>query len=139
MSLPLYPTFKKLELSDKEIFEEHTKKFPPYSDYNFVSIWSYNTEDNVTFSFLNDNLVMKLNDYITNEPFYTFLGTNKAEETINNLLILSDTENVIKNRKILNNSDRLIAGTRLTNNVISVAMVSVQTTIFFLLTNSYLF
>jgi hypothetical protein len=101
MSLPLYPTFKKLELSDKEIFEEYTKKFPPYSDYNFVSLWSYNTEDDVTFSFLNDNLVIKLRDYITNEPFYTFLGTNKAEETINNLLTLSATKSVMKKLKLI--------------------------------------
>src|SRR6266403_59073 len=101
MSLPLFPTFKKLELADKEVFEQQTKKFPPYSDYNFVSLWSYNTEDDVTFSFLNDNLVMKFRDYITNEPFYTFLGTNKVQETINNLLTLSDTENVMKKLQLI--------------------------------------
>ncbi len=101
MFLPLYPNFKKLELSDKEIFEEHAKKFPPYSDYNFVSLWSYNTKKDATFSFLNNNLVIKFHDYITNEQFYTFLGTNKAEETINNLLTLSATKNAMKKLQLI--------------------------------------
>ena len=39
--LPEFPQFKKLELSDKEEVEKFTSKFPPYSDFNFVSMWSW--------------------------------------------------------------------------------------------------
>ena len=37
--IPEFPEFKKLELSNKEEIEKITQKFPPYSDFNFVSMW----------------------------------------------------------------------------------------------------
>lgn len=39
--LPEFPQFKNLELSDEEEIERHTHKFLPYSDFNFVSMWSW--------------------------------------------------------------------------------------------------
>jgi len=84
--IPLFPKFKKLELKDKKEIENFTKKFPPYSDYNFTSMWCYNTEDKMRISWLNDNLVVRFQDYITGEPFYSFLGTTKVVETASSLL-----------------------------------------------------
>lgn len=81
-----FPHFKKLELSDRETIESFVSKYPPYSDFNFTSLWSYNVHDEAEFSFLNDNLVVKFHDYITGEPFYTFLGENKPVETVETLL-----------------------------------------------------
>jgi len=39
--IPEFPQFKNLELTDKIDVEKFTSKFPPYSDFNFVSMWSW--------------------------------------------------------------------------------------------------
>lgn len=86
MNIPTFPKFKKLALSDKENVLLLLKPYPPYSDFNFTSLWSYNVKDDVVVSLLNNNLVIRFRDYITNEPFYSFLGTSNVIDTINQLL-----------------------------------------------------
>lgn len=83
--IPKFPKFEKLTINHKEHIESHTAKHPPYSDFNFTSLLSWGGEDTY-ISQLNGNLVIKFKDYITNEPFYTFLGVNKVNETIKILL-----------------------------------------------------
>ncbi len=80
--IPEFPEFKKLEFSDKAEVEQFTKDFPPYSDFNFVSMWSWDTKGETGISQLNGNLVVRLNDYLSKEPFYSFIGQNKIKETI---------------------------------------------------------
>ena len=87
--IPQFPEFKKLELSDKEEIESFTKKFPPYSDFNFVSMWSWDIKGEARISQLNGNLVVRFNDYITGEPFYSFLGQSNVNETAKNLIEIS--------------------------------------------------
>lgn len=99
--IPLFPKFKKLELEDKVLIEKYTSKYEGYSDFNFVSLWSYNTEDDIIFSILNDNLVVRFRDYITNEKFYSFIGTNKAAETIDTLLIHFEHEGISPQLKLI--------------------------------------
>lgn len=88
--IPLFPNFKNLELTDKEEFEEYTKKYPPYSDYNFVSIYSYNTEELIKISQLSGNLVVMFTDYITNKPFLSFIGNSDVKNTISSLIEFSE-------------------------------------------------
>lgn len=85
--LPVFPSFEKLELRHKSFFDLHTQYFPPYSDFNFVSLWSYNTKGNLV-SLLNNNLVIKLSDYITDKPIFSFLGNNKVLDTVSTLMKL---------------------------------------------------
>lgn len=87
--IPTFPKFKKLSLEDNKEITYFIKEFPPYSDFNFVSLWSYDTKNEVEVSFLNGNLVVKFTDYINSEPFYSFLGNNDVEPTIESLLDLS--------------------------------------------------
>lgn len=94
--VPLFPELKPIILEDRQAFQKYTSQFPPYSDFHFTSLWSYNTENDVKISNLNDNLVMLFRDYITKEPFYTFIGSNKPSETIKALL--SET----KGKKLMN-------------------------------------
>ena len=84
--LPLFPKFKKLEITDKKDIEKITEQYPPYSDYNFVSLWSYDTKQITKISMLHDNLVVKFSDYFGIETFYSFLGIKKIKETISTLL-----------------------------------------------------
>lgn len=99
--IPKFPEFKKLELSDKDEINDFVKKHPPYSDYNFVSLWSYNTKDTVSLSRLNDNLVIQFEDYLTNQPFYSFLGTNEVKETIDTLLQYLKQHNLSSQLKLI--------------------------------------
>lgn len=86
MKIPIFPLFKKMDIGDRSDIESFTSKFPPYSDYNFVSLWSYNTNDDIMISSLNDNLVIKFRDYIQTEKyFYSFCGINKTSDTVNTL------------------------------------------------------
>lgn len=87
-----FPNFKPIELSDKEEVEKITSKYPPYSDFNFVSMWSWDIKGQMRLSRLNDNLVVRFTDYITGKPFYSFLGNNKVNETARELLELSRKE-----------------------------------------------
>lgn len=84
--IPEFPQFKALELSDKEAVEAHTKKFPPYSDFNFVSMWSWDVKGEMGISQLNGNLVVRFTDYINGKPFFSFLGDNMVNETVETLL-----------------------------------------------------
>ncbi|MCE9619067.1 MAG: phosphatidylglycerol lysyltransferase domain-containing protein [Planctomycetes bacterium] len=89
--VPIFPHFKKFELSDKDKFEAFTEKFPPYSDFEFGSLWAWDVKEDMEFSFLNGNLAIRFTDYVSGEPFYTFLGDNKVNETAEQLISLSET------------------------------------------------
>ena len=92
--IPEFPQFKTLEASDQEEIQKFTRGYPPYSDYNFVSLWCWGTEDNIKLSQLNQNLVMEFPDYITGKKFYSFFGAHKLEETIATLFAAARTENL---------------------------------------------
>jgi len=83
--IPQFPHFEKLSLTHKHEIEQYVAKFPPYSDFNFTSLWTYNTDDLIEVSLLNENLVVKFSDYMTLRPFYSFLGVSKIQKTINSL------------------------------------------------------
>lgn len=84
--MPIFPTFKKLELADKTLITTFVNQYPPYSNFNFVNLWNWNIREDREFSFLGSNLVLKFTDYISNERFMTFLGRTSPAETISVLL-----------------------------------------------------
>lgn len=92
--IPEFPLFKKIELSDKHDIEKITSQYPPYSDFNFVSMWCWNTKEQLKISQLYGNLIIYFTDYVTDEPFCSFLGSHNVNETIEQLL------NFSKNTKI---------------------------------------
>jgi len=90
--IPQFPQFKPIELSDREEVEKVTDKYPPYSDFNFVSMWSWDTKGQMRLSLLDGNLVVRFTDYITGQPFYSFLGNTNVNETALKLIELSKKE-----------------------------------------------
>lgn len=84
--VPTFPEFKDLEWSDKENVERITSQFLPYSDFNFTSLWCWNTQEKTKLSLLNENLVVLFLDYITEQPFLSFIGENKVNETASMLI-----------------------------------------------------
>jgi hypothetical protein len=90
--IPQFPKFAKVSLENQASIEAYTHKFKPYSDFNFASLWSWDSTDERMVSILNENLVVKFTDYATNKPFYSFLGTNSVTETATSLINFSDDE-----------------------------------------------
>ncbi len=80
--LPKFPEFKSLELSDREEIEKLTADFEPYSDFDFISMWSWDIQGRFKVSELNDNLVVVLTDHFTDEPFYSILGNNEINASL---------------------------------------------------------
>lgn len=86
MTLPTFPKFKHISKKDLLNINELTRRYPPFSDYDFISLFIWDTNKSILISKLFDNLVIQFSDYISGEPFLSFLGTNKTIETINILL-----------------------------------------------------
>ncbi len=91
--IPEFPNFKKLELTDKEEVEKFTSKFPPYSDFNFTSLWVWDTNNERMISELNGNLVVRFTDYENCEPFFSFIGNNDLENTAHELIDFAKKSN----------------------------------------------
>jgi hypothetical protein len=83
---PAFPEFKKITPEDRAAVEAHTHRFDPYSDFNFTSLWAWDTGSKRMISDLNGNLVVRLTDYATEEPFLSFLGIQQTEQTARTLL-----------------------------------------------------
>jgi len=92
--VPIFPNFKKIELTDEKDIKKFTSEFLPYSDFNFISMWSWDIKGEMCFSQLNGNLVVRFTDYINGDPFYSFLGNNKVNETAKTLIELSEKEGI---------------------------------------------
>jgi len=84
--IPMFPNFKKLELGDKQDIEKRYCGTIVPSDYHFASLWAWDLNEDLEVSLLNDNLVVKFQDYQTSERFYSFFGKNNLENTLNTLL-----------------------------------------------------
>lgn len=92
--IPKFPEFKKIEASDKIDVEKITSKFAPYSDFNFLSMWSWDTKGLLRISELNGNLIVRFVDYMTKQPFYSFIGNNLVDETASLLINLASSEKI---------------------------------------------
>ena len=64
---------KRLTLDDKSKIESFTLKFPPYSDFNFISLYSWSLHSQ-TFYYLDEELfVIRMPDYSSQDFIYTFM------------------------------------------------------------------
>jgi hypothetical protein len=99
--IPQFPTLKKIEVSDKLAVEAFTAQFSPYSDFNFVSMWSWDTSGEMALSQLNGNLVVRFTDYITGEPFFSFIGAADVDATARTLLEFSTRRGLSPTLKLI--------------------------------------
>ncbi len=84
--IPAFPKFKKITRADKQIVDRFVSRFDPYSDFNFVSLYSWNTDRNTALSFLNGNLVIRLKDYTGTGVTYSMLGDHRIQESLRSLI-----------------------------------------------------
>jgi uncharacterized protein len=90
--IPEFPTFKKLELSDREEVMAHTSSFAAYSDFNFTSMWCWTGEKEIELSKFENNLIVKFCDYIYGKEFYSYLGRNNVSELSKRLIEYSHSK-----------------------------------------------
>lgn len=82
-----YPEFSKLDLSQLKPVTKFTDRFEPFSDFNFTSLFCWNTDGSTEVSWLNDNLVVRMPDYLDGHTtVYSLLGDNLVEESLKTLL-----------------------------------------------------
>ncbi len=99
--IPEFPEFKKLSVEDASEVDAVTTTFPTYSDYNFTSLWGWDTHDEVGLSSLNGNLVVRFTDYETGKPFLSFLGKKMVDETAEALLTYSENNGMGKSLRLV--------------------------------------
>lgn len=88
-----FPEFTPLTLEQCDLIAGYTSQFAPYSDFNFVSLYAWNTDGSTEVAVLNNNLVISLPDYITGEPVISLIGTNELSLSIKALL---GTKKIVK-------------------------------------------
>ncbi len=84
--IAVFPNFEPLSLGHKDIVNKLVAKFPPYSDFNFVSLHSWNIDNSMKVSSLNNNLVVWFKDYTSKKAFLSFIGDTLVDETLRTLL-----------------------------------------------------
>ncbi len=91
--LPKFPDFVALSHKHQTAIDKIVAKFEPYSDYNFISLWSWDHQNKLKLCTLNGNLVVRFQDYADpRDFFYSFLGNAQIDKTIDTLLELSSGE-----------------------------------------------
>lgn len=84
--IPNFPLFKSISVDDRDVLEKYISCFPPYSDFNFMSLLTWNTDDCILVSQLFGNLVIKFDDYISRKTYFSFLGTNDTVKACSYLI-----------------------------------------------------
>jgi hypothetical protein len=99
--IPEFPQFTPLRLGHRAEVKALTRRFPPYSDFNFTSLYSWDTNETICVSMLDGNLVVRFVDYTSQEPFYSFLGDRNVDETARRVLELARAEGLRPELKLI--------------------------------------
>lgn len=84
--IPLFPNFILLSEAPVEEIQSFVGAFEPYSDFNFLSLFGWDTDENTRVSMLNGNLVISRKEYTGENSFLSFIGTNNLSKTIHILM-----------------------------------------------------
>ncbi len=91
--LPEFPNFVSLEAHHQADVISAIRPNSPYSDYNFISLWSWDHQKKLQLCLLNDNLVIRFQEYLDPEDyFYSFFGNQHVDKTAKTLLQYSIAE-----------------------------------------------
>jgi len=94
VNLSVFPDFQYLEAHHQASLNAFIKPDNFYSDYNFISLWSWDHQQKLKVCTLNGNLVIRFQDYQdADKYFYSFFGTRKISKTAEVLLNFSLKEN----------------------------------------------
>lgn len=80
-----FPIFSQLDLSQKSEMESITSQFKPYSDFNFTSLFCWDTDNTLGVSRDGLNIIIRITDYISNKPVYSIIGNGDVSKSVHNL------------------------------------------------------
>ena len=86
LTISEFPEFTFLEELNPHEYQEYVKQFENYSDYNYVSLLSWNKNESCVVSKLNGNLVLIIQDYVSDAKNISILGRHKIDQTVEQLL-----------------------------------------------------
>ncbi len=81
-----FPNYSLLDITHQDEIQKFCAEFDPYSDFNFTSLFAWNTMNDTSVSVLNNNLIITMPDYISGKPIYSILGTTSIDESLEVLL-----------------------------------------------------
>lgn len=88
--IPEFPLFEEISIDHLSSVKSISGKFPNYSDFNPVSLWSWSAAGPYALSLLNGNLVVRFADYVTGEQFLSFIGDSEPSATAYRLLDMAE-------------------------------------------------
>jgi len=89
-----FPLFESISINSREDINRIVAKFPPYSDFNFISMFTWDIKNNMLISQLNNNLVVRFKDYQSDDTFLSFIGDSKIDASISTLLTYVSSNNL---------------------------------------------
>jgi hypothetical protein len=83
-SIPKFPNFRNLQFEDEAYVVQLASQFPPYSDFNFVNMWSWNIDNSTQISSFNGNLIILTKDYTSQKFLINILGLKDLDYLFKN-------------------------------------------------------
>ncbi len=77
--------FRSIKITDRSKIESITNEYPPYSDHNFTSLWSWCKND-ASVCFFDEGAILLMQDYVSNDFFVSIII--KKEVSDENLIYL---------------------------------------------------
>ncbi len=96
----LFPNFQPITLDIRRHFDQYTQQYETYSDFNFISLWSY-MGHNCLLSNLLGNLVFQMRDYVTLEPLVSVLGDTNLIHVLDTLFEYLDQSTFKKELRLV--------------------------------------
>jgi hypothetical protein len=95
---PRFPELRRLEWTDRDAVTRFVGSLSSsHSDVSFIGVWAYDLDHEIEIGELHGNLVIKLIDYFTHLPVYSFVGRGDPDRTA---LALLDLAGAIGERRL---------------------------------------
>ncbi|HEX8182649.1 MAG TPA: phosphatidylglycerol lysyltransferase domain-containing protein [Candidatus Saccharimonadales bacterium] len=98
--IPTFPDFIDFHDVDYETYAAYVDKYEPYSDFNYVSLYSWDTDNACRLSLHNDNLVLSFKDYLQDTWVLSVLGDSDIGGTSRALLEFAKNNDVYSNKLV---------------------------------------
>lgn len=86
LKLEEFPKFTRFSSLKRHQYEEFIRQFDPYSDYGYTSLYVWGRNKDQGIALLNGNIVLSMQDYMSEKKMLSFLGTRQVNETADTLL-----------------------------------------------------
>jgi hypothetical protein len=100
-SISKFPEFEKLSLSHQKEIGQFVDQFLPYNDYGFMALYCWDVHNTTLVSNLNDNLIIIINDYNSDDLIMGVMGEVLRKEDVEVLLNYCESLGLKKQLKLI--------------------------------------